>query len=339
MKKIILCFLSFVVALCLIGTAFADGPFVYTDVNTNTSFTVPEDWDQKDMSKPRKFIDAKFVSTIDNRFEIIYTSEDIYGDPSAQNEFGSSISREDINNSLFTKADFADIFGCDKSDVSMITYGGVEYFFAETSASVNLYGVDISIPMVYLARCCNGNFYMFQFSGKTDSPYYDDFECLVSSVNYPHDDQNSSGQKTFSFVNILFSFIITVTIYSMPIIIYRYLILKHPLPEKEAKKVTIIYGIIAFFIMFAVAFCVNGVGSVGGAIILWSWVNYRMLIGGKSTIQEKNFEKLSECGKSDIIDQDNSECNQIMYCPNCGAKLSLENNFCNKCGIKIKKEE
>ena len=80
------------------------------------------------------------------------------------------------------------------------------------------------------------------------------------------------GKMKFDFPLLIVSLIVTIVIYSLPIIIYRYAIKKQPIPEKKAKKITIIYGIIAFIVMAVV----SG-GAPGAAIILWSTVNYKML--------------------------------------------------------------
>lgn len=52
--------------------------FIYTDVDTGLTFTVPANWKQEEMSKERNFIDAKFVSTKEDGNVIIYGSSDMW---------------------------------------------------------------------------------------------------------------------------------------------------------------------------------------------------------------------------------------------------------------------
>lgn len=82
-----------------------------------------------------------------------------------------------------------------------------------------------------------------------------------------------------SIIDLLFSIIITITIYSLPIIIYRYAVKKSPLPPSKAKLITIVYGIAAFIVMFFIKFLLGDGKMSGGAIFFWSFINYKMLSG------------------------------------------------------------
>ena len=53
--------------------------FVYTDVDTNTKFTVPANWHEEELSKEREFIDVKFVSSKEEGMSIMYGSVDMWG--------------------------------------------------------------------------------------------------------------------------------------------------------------------------------------------------------------------------------------------------------------------
>ena len=133
----------------------------------------------------------------------------------------------------------------------------------------------------------------FQFNGYNDNKFYGDFETLLSSLDFPtstgtrYSDTGSNLMGRFSPGNILLNLIATIVVYSLPIIIYRYAIRKEPMERKKAKRITIIYGICAFIVMSAATFVINGSGVAGGAIFLWSWVNYRVLTGGKMWGAEK----------------------------------------------------
>ncbi|MBQ2237670.1 MAG: hypothetical protein II317_06175 [Clostridia bacterium] len=86
---------------------------------------------------------------------------------------------------------------------------------------------------------------------------------------------NDSGSFDLDiyFLEIILGFILTVSIYTLPLVIYRFGIRKRPLTEYRAKRVTIVYAIIAFFVMTII----KG-GATIPVLLLWSFLNYRLLI-------------------------------------------------------------
>ena len=171
--------------------SFSSPAFTYTDINSGTTFTVPENWTESPMNEEREYLDAKFTSNLEEGLCIFYTSEDIL-DNNSMAEAGLTsfekfmISRTAVDNSIFTTADVAAMWGVVEADISMVTYGGNEYYSTETEASGSSYGLAVSVPVVHLLRCENGYMYMFQFYGPRSSAYFKDFEVLVSSVEYPN---------------------------------------------------------------------------------------------------------------------------------------------------------
>ena len=162
--------------------------FVYTDPDSGLTFTVPANWVHTPMLEEREFIDGKFTSNLEEGLCIIFASEDFFQEEvpfqlSVIEKF--FLSRGNMGNDLFTKADVASIFGCEAEAVSMATYGDKEYFATELTQTISSDGISFSVPMVYLLRCENGYLYQFQFNGTKDSPYFDDFVSLVSSADYP----------------------------------------------------------------------------------------------------------------------------------------------------------
>lgn len=80
--------------------------------------------------------------------------------------------------------------------------------------------------------------------------------------------------------HILLVMLITVVVYALPIIIYRYAARKRPVPRKKAKWITVIYAFVFFFLSSILLFTSTDSGYSGLAIILWSFINYRMLVSG-----------------------------------------------------------
>ncbi|MBE6980971.1 MAG: zinc ribbon domain-containing protein [Ruminococcaceae bacterium] len=163
-------------------TEQTDG-FVYTDPQREVTFCLSSSWKEEPLSKDRQFLDAKFISTQDTGCSILYGSTDIWSQMSVAERSGSS--REEMNNSAFTRLDIAQAFDIPLSDVSIASYNGVEYFAIQANVSSNVYGLDLSLDMTQLLYFDDGWMYTFQFSGTDTHILYSDFEALLESVEYP----------------------------------------------------------------------------------------------------------------------------------------------------------
>ncbi len=89
--------------------------------------------------------------------------------------------------------------------------------------------------------------------------------------------------------NFLINLVLTIAICSGPIVLYRFLVRREPVDKKKAKKISIIYGIIAFFITAIISINNDSSSLPGASVILWSYVNYRMLISGLDEKSEKSY--------------------------------------------------
>ena len=310
--------------------------FTYTDKDSGLSFTVPANWVEAPLSDERDIIDAKFISNLEDGPIIFFTTEDLF--PGLSETSKGKLLRSDIGNSVFSKSEIADALGCKASEVSTATIGDREYYYAEvvvTETTAN--GVTISVPMITYLRCENGYMYMFQFLGGTDSQSYSDFSALMNSLVYPWPNESDTGKdpwKQFNLVTILANLLVTVAVYSLPIIIYRFAIRKKPVEKKKAKRITIIYGIIAFILMSILIFAANGEGAAGGAILLWSLVNYRVLVGGEKKQKISPVSELERLGAASDPSQED-DLPAITFCHKCGNKLMPNSLFCNKCGARV----
>ncbi len=157
--------------------------FTYTDKDSGVTFVVPANWQQKEFSKDREFIDVKFASTKEDGCGIIYGSTDMWASMSASDKIGYI--RSDLNNSAFTESDIAEICGTTADKISVVTYNGIRYFKGEFTASQEAYGIDILLTMTQLVYIENGWMYVFQFSGTSTHKLYSEFESLIKSVQYP----------------------------------------------------------------------------------------------------------------------------------------------------------
>ncbi len=157
--------------------------FVYTDSDSGVEFTVPKNWKQKDFTEDRKYLNAKFVSTKEDGCIILFSTLNVWDELSPSEKIG--LSRADVDNSLFTKADIAEMFSTTEDDVSMFTYNGVEYYKCTLTTNEEEYEISLDITTTQLLCVNNGWMYSFQFNGKEDHKLYPDFEELVKSVKYP----------------------------------------------------------------------------------------------------------------------------------------------------------
>ena len=173
------------------------GSFVYTDIETNTTFTVPANWYEKELFKDREYIDVKFVSGKEEGLSIMYGSTDLWGEMTASEKAG--FSRSDFDTSQFTEEDMKEYFvGAD--NVKKVTYNGIDYFMAVQKSKQEMYGTEFIVELTRVVRFYNGWLYEFQFGGTKESEYFADFEALLSSVRYANNSNmdllNPSGNTT-----------------------------------------------------------------------------------------------------------------------------------------------
>lgn len=172
--------------------------FTHTDPDSGVTFTVPANWERKEFTKDREYIDVKFVSTKEDGCTIIYGSTDMWSMMSTTEKLGST--RSDINNAAFTKSDIAEMYDITADRISIVTYNGTEYFKCELTHSSNTYGFAISVTMTQLVYINNGWGYTFQFGGTDTHKMYSDFEKLLNSVHYPVTPPVASYETSSRFV-------------------------------------------------------------------------------------------------------------------------------------------
>lgn len=172
------------------------------------------------------------------------------------------------------------------------------------------------------------------FKKVIDSIYFD---MDAAQTQLPEASESASKrdgvQEIFDtlFLRIVLGFILTVGIYSFPIIIYRYVIRRAPVEKKKAKWITIIYGICAGIVMTVILVSTGGKGINGTAIVLWSGINYRMLIGGK--------KRRAISMDAPVVASSYDGKDAVQYCHHCGAQLVGDVLYCHKCGARIPEEE
>lgn len=271
-------FIVWLSSFCL-GVRAAAETWLYTDPKTQVTFSVPANWKQEEMSQERQYLDAKFVC-VEGGSVLIYGSVDLWEKLPAQDKIGKT--RAQINNSLFTETEIAEMIGVLPDKVETVTYGRATYFQTIIPTTQPL------ISTTQLACIHNGWLYTFQYS--TTSSRYEEIKTVLESVQYPGGPPSATvGGRAASRANgplpfigmLMVSLLITVSVYTVPVLIYRFGIRKAPLPPAKAKKFTVIYGILAFLAMSVLLFLLNGEAAASSAILLWSMVNYKILTSGR----------------------------------------------------------
>lgn len=332
-------------------------PFVYLDSDTGLEFTVPANWVQTELSKERETLDIKFMSTLERGMSILYGSMDFWEDVRKETQGNPlfSFSRKDIDNSFFTDAQLAEIMGILPDEVTEVEIGGKEYFRYAVKQNIPYLEFNLEIVCTFLARVENARCYFFSFTGDSSSEYYRDFERLVASAKYPPVSSADGGR--FMLLNLTLSLLVTITLYSLPVLIYRFGFRRRPMEPKTAKRVTILYAVLAFIAMAVLVSAAEGRAASGGGLLLWSWVNYKALTGGKDRtkaaaevpsppaepcgsgvgIGETGGGSRAEAPAAAVPQEGHAEDaeNDVVYCSQCGAKLSRRHQFCYVCGAKI----
>jgi len=198
--------------------------FEYVDKNSGLSFTVPHNWVEESLSKEREYITAKFSHNGSPGTIIMYGAVDMW-------EAMTPIERIGLNKTDLTSETLGDEFmyqmlediGCEKNNISKITYGNYVYYKSTLKGTANLYGVDVTSELVFFLRIQDGWMYQFQFGGDDTSARYDDFVSLIKSVKYPSAvvDTNTSG-----IGSVILNLLVVVIVCAILILIYRYVIKK-----------------------------------------------------------------------------------------------------------------
>lgn len=99
----------------------------------------------------------------------------------------------------------------------------------------------------------------------------------------------SKSEMFFAFLMNLF---VTAIIYSLPIYIYRNGIRRKPVKKGMAVIITVGYGVIAFILMMILLVLANGSAGSGGAVLLWSFINYRILTRDDEKVKKEENQRI-----------------------------------------------
>lgn len=113
--------------------------------------------------------------------------------------------------------------------------------------------------------------------------------------------------KPEMFFGFLINLLVTAIIYSLPIYIYRNGIRRKLVKKGAAIIITTVYGVIAFILMMILLILINGSAGSGGAILLygsarsggraillWSFINYRILTQNDEKVKKEENQQMED---------------------------------------------
>ena len=341
----------------------------YTDYDTNLSFIISECWNQEKVYDGTGYVKAKFTPIVENGDVVVYMSADIYSELTATEKGG--ITRKEIDNAFFSNKDIADMIGEDESRVYTASIDDVEYYRLNTTQL--LYGEKVLTT--YFIRLYNGYLFIFQFStlGNINN---EGFNRMMSSVDYSNvASKTSSDSKSQSimqstvvglvWLEIVIGTLLGFSLYSLPIIIYVFVLKKPRLTRKKAKKAAIIYAVCSFIVLLVIKLLIGDYDINIAPAFICAYINYRILAGDKienasqlyapppsetyvpenmtikinmSNSTESNYsvtEEVNSKGKNNNADIPVCSSPNIMFCHKCGQKLTEGDLFCQHCGVKL----
>jgi hypothetical protein len=353
-------------------------PIAYKNDEAGVEFVVPAGWRDKALMKERITIKVKFVNDKGNTILFGYT--DLYNDLSQEDKV--QIKRSDFNNSALSKEDVIIFLKSDNTEITKIDteiINNIEYYKLNISTKKQVEGTDYNFNSIIYFFINDGIGYHFQYGGDENDQYYNDFTSMMRTIKYDIYDSMADTLKLASGVplnysdkyanwyyilSLLLVLIYTIVVYTLPIIIYRYGIAKHPFKKRKALMITIIWYSISLSIVILIA-NYSGDKTPGSAAILWTYLNYRILTTGKDKrkiILEdvKNAVNSSEMVNTDVINnmekQNNSILNEIeikdmdvekieedqINLENLDIGYDIANDgivetkiYCNKCGTQL----
>ncbi len=188
---------------------------LFRDEETGTTFTVPANWKEKELSQERQTIDNKFCST-DGESTILYGSIDIWNIIPFFNRIFRA--RNDYNISNISPDEMRDYFkelGAEGISLSKEVISGVEYYKCVASTKEQVYGLEFDVVMTQYLTLLNGYGYLFQFGGTENDTHYQDFMDLLQSVEY------KSDRSQFNYLGIIIVSTIAIVIIMVCVIITK----------------------------------------------------------------------------------------------------------------------
>ena len=363
--------------------------FTYQDEKSGVSFTVPANWSRSETNQDNQYIDVSFTRNGDSSVMMLYGSVDAWNEMSDRERFG--LTRKECNSDAITEAQLEQLTLMStlsnpsaNTSIRKFTYNGLTYF--KLTITTELLGASMhATSMIYLD---NGWMYQFQFIGMENNELYADFETLLDSVIYPDSVtsaapvisgaadsseielpyKDSAEMPDFSdgdssgLPNLLITLLITMPLYSIPVLVYRFIFKREPCDPYTGIGFVITSSFICVVIVSIPAMMMGGSWFTLLGLSLWSVVGYMILTAGyTSPVSQSYTEQFAETmpdfqpdvesaepsmtqfNEAELASRPDTESSELssppqlnsVFCRKCGAKLPEDSIFCGICGARI----
>jgi hypothetical protein len=132
--------------------------------------------------------------------------------------------------------------------------------------------------------------YIYSLTRGADDKFAPELDELVSSAVYPARLIKREAPVERSLTeSLILSLFLTILVYTVPVAVYRG-VRGRPMERKKAKRAVTAYAIFAVLVLTAITYISgSGDGLATGGLLLWSWVNYKILTrdGGDKDKEQK----------------------------------------------------
>ena len=332
--------------------------FTFNDPDSDASFTVPANWVESKDIELDSILSTQFNCLASTAVYIQYGSLDIWDDMTASERLGRT--RDDFDSETITAGEMAELLDLSDDSVHKALYGNKTYYVLTYDASTELdIGAPVELNVAMYMR--DGYLYYFQFIGDSESEYYSDFTSMLKSLKLPAPEPTpapspsaapqaavsdvsstgSSGSEEIDdahAVKLLLALFITLIVYALPIVIYRFAVKKAPVAKKRGIEIALIYGLCALVITVALLLAAD-IGFIPCAVVvLWGIVNYIILTSGAQSAEASPAPSAAApgAGSGESSPERKTPAPVIWedeHCYVCGAELKRGDRFCRNCGI------
>ena len=152
---------------------------VYRDDETGVTFSIPADWEELPFAKPKEIYTVKFALKKSAATFILFGAVDLWNEIPSIKKLGAV--RADVDDSVFSKSDIAEMASLQVSSITDKTYNGIHYYEAVVQQSLEEFA-GLTVTVTQRIHVQDGWMYLFAFSGNKNSIGYSDFEYVMNSV-------------------------------------------------------------------------------------------------------------------------------------------------------------
>lgn len=255
-------------------------PFVFQSEEAGFSFTIPVGWYQDSLTQePGRTTGIFFSETSDA--SLLFEISCLWDLMSDADRDG--LTEQDVAELTFTLEDAAAFLNASVDQIQTAEYNEHPFFCLVDEDYTFLISKHDEYIILFLFDLADSDLSQREFYAIMNSVQFDN--TVDSGPSDPEPSGSPIPSTTVEWVSylikLLLNLVLTIVIYLLPIIIYRFGVRKHPLGKKHALVTVIVFGL-AIWILLSILMYV-GTGTLGntGAALFWSIINFFILTRGK----------------------------------------------------------